>query len=50
MERPRRKLPPWALGLVIAVFVFAAVLFLLSALGYGDDPVVESLGALTALF
>lgn len=46
MARHRRKLPPWALGLVIAIFVFAAALLVLSALGYGDDPVVDSLGAL----
>lgn len=42
MARHRKKLPPWLLGLIIAVFVFAAVLVVFSILGYGDDPVVES--------
>lgn len=46
MARHRRKPPPWLLGLIIAVVVFAAVLVVFSLLGYGDDPVVESAGLL----
>lgn len=46
MARHRRKLPPWLLGLIIAVVLFAAVLVVFSLLGYGDDPVVESAGSL----
>lgn len=46
MARHQKKLPPWLLGLIIAVLVFAAVLVLFSLLGYGDDPVVESAGPL----
>ncbi len=42
MARHREKLPPWLLGLIIAVFVFAAAVVVFSLLGYGDDPVVES--------
>lgn len=46
MARHRPKPSPWLLGLIIAVVVFAAVLVVFSLLGYGDDPVVESAGAL----
>jgi uncharacterized metal-binding protein len=45
MARHRKKLPAWLLGLVLSVFIFAAALFLFSVLGFGDDPVVGSLGA-----
>jgi hypothetical protein len=45
-EEGKRKLPAWLLGLIIAVFVFAAVLLLFSALGFGDDPVVDSIGSM----
>lgn len=41
MEEPRRKLPPWLLGLLIAALVFVITLVLLDAFGYGDDPVIE---------
>jgi hypothetical protein len=40
MEPERRQLPPWLLGLMIAVVLFALVLVVAYALGYGDDPVV----------
>lgn len=46
MVRHQKKMAPWLLGLIIAVLVFAAVLVLFSVLGFGDDPVVDSLGAL----
>lgn len=42
MAKHRRRLPAWLVGLMIAVVVFAVTLLLLSALGFGDDPVVES--------
>lgn len=45
-EPIKRKIPAWLLGLAIAALVFIAVLFLFSALGIGDDPVVESLSTL----
>lgn len=45
MTEGRRRLPAWLLGLLIAVLLFATVLLLFSLLGFGDDPVVESLGA-----
>lgn len=38
-----RRLPPWLLGLLIAVVVFAVVIATFSLLGIGDDPVIESL-------
>lgn len=42
MDDEKRKLPAWLVGLLIAAVVFAAVLVIFSALGFGDDPVVES--------
>lgn len=44
MRRPNgdKSLPPWLLGLLLAVVIFAATLFLLDYLGYGDDPVIDS--------
>lgn len=39
-------MPAWLLGLIIAVVVFAAVLLVFNWLGFGDDPVVESVAAL----
>lgn len=46
MARHRKKPPAWLVGLIIAVFVFAAALVVFAMLGYGDDPVVENLGGL----
>ena len=45
MSESKPKIPAWVLGLAIAVVVFVAVLLTFSALGYGDDPVVESLAS-----
>ena len=42
-DKPR--VPAWALGLLIAAVIFVAVLLIFSALGFGDDPVVESLSS-----
>ena len=39
----KRRVPAWLLGLLIAAVIFVAVLLLFSALGFGDDPVVEGL-------
>jgi hypothetical protein len=47
MTRHRKRLPAWLLGLIIAVVVSVVALFVFSALGFGDDPVVESLAALS---
>ena len=48
MSNESRRMPAWLLGLLIAIVVFAVVLVLFSALGYGDDPVLESAGALVS--
>ncbi|HEX6300166.1 MAG TPA: hypothetical protein VF148_06860 [Acidimicrobiia bacterium] len=40
-------MPAWALGLIIAVAVSLVALFVFSALGFGDDPVVDGLAALS---
>jgi hypothetical protein len=40
----KRKVPPWLLGLMIAVVVFVVALIVIDLLGFGDDPVVGSLG------
>ena len=41
MSRERRVLPPWLLGLILAVIVFAGLLWLNTVLGFGDDPALE---------
>lgn len=43
MEGERKKLPAWLVGLILAAVIFAAVFIVMAALGYGDDPVVESM-------
>ena len=40
MSEEKRQLPPWLVGLILAVIVFVVVLVVLNALGYGDDPAV----------
>lgn len=37
----KRRLPPWLVGLLLAVVIFAAALLLLDLFGYGDDPVID---------
>lgn len=37
-----KQRPAWLLGLIIAVLVFALVLVVFAILGFGDDPVIES--------
>jgi hypothetical protein len=41
-DREQRR-PAWVLGLLIAIVVFAVVVVISSLLGFGDDPVIESL-------
>jgi len=43
MTEKERKMPPWLLGLLIAIVVFAVVIATFSLVGIGDDPVIESL-------
>ena len=38
----RPRFPAWFVGLLVAVVVFVAALWLFSVLGYGDDPVIDS--------
>jgi len=43
-EKPKRKMPPWLIGLVLALIISVIALLVLDALGYGDDPSVGALG------
>ena len=43
MEPERRRLPPWLIGLILAIVLFVTVLLVANVLGYGDDPVVGAL-------
>ncbi len=43
-----RRPPPWLLGLIIAAALFLVALLVLGALGFGDNPVVDT-GALASL-
>jgi hypothetical protein len=43
MTENERKMPPWLLGLLIAIVVFAVVMATFALVGIGDDPVIESL-------
>lgn len=47
MAKHAPAVPPWLVGLIVAVVVFALALWAFSALGFGDDPVVEGLGPVT---
>jgi hypothetical protein len=46
MDEEKRQLPPWLVGLVLAVIVFVIALIVLNALGYGDDPAVGASASL----
>ncbi len=37
----KRKLPPWLIGLLIAVVAFVIGALVVATLGYGDDPVID---------
>lgn len=51
MLEDKRQLPPWLLGLLIAIAIFGIGLVVAAALGFGDDPVIDpdSTGALGTL-
>ncbi len=51
MPEEKRQLPPWLLGLLIAIAVFGIGLLVAAALGFGDDPVLDpdSTGAIQLL-
>jgi hypothetical protein len=40
MADEKRRLPPWLVGLILAIVVFIVAQVGLNALGYGDDPAV----------
>lgn len=42
MSDERRQLPPWLMGLILALVLFVVVLVVLNLLGYGDDPALGS--------
>ena len=42
MSDERRQLPPWLMGLILALILFVVVLVVLNLLGYGDDPALGS--------
>jgi len=44
MSEKQRRLPSWLLGLILAVIVFVIALFVINALGYGDDPAFGQAG------
>lgn len=44
-EKPKRKVPPWLIGLVLALIISVIALLVLDALGYGDDPSVGATAA-----
>ncbi len=41
----KRRLPAWALGLIIAAVLFGIGLIILQALGFGDNPVLGETAA-----
>lgn len=49
MANGNEKLPAWVVGMIIAAVVSLVALFVFSAIGFGDDPVVESATALSRL-
>ena len=48
-EKPKKKTPPWLMGLIFAVIISVLALLVLDALGYGDDPSVGALGVIGAI-
>jgi len=43
MAKHERRMPAWLLGLLIAIIVFTALVFLAIAFGYGDSPGIEGM-------
>ncbi len=46
MADPKRQMPAWLMGMIIAAVLFVIGVLIFQALGFGDNPVLES-GALT---
>jgi hypothetical protein len=46
MAKHRKRLPAWLVGLIIAIAVSLVALIVFSALGFGDDPVVEGVAGI----
>jgi hypothetical protein len=44
MEDERRRMPPWLIGLIVAVILFVLVLVIANVLGVGDDPSLGAMG------
>ena len=42
MANRKRQLPAWLLGLIIATVLFVIGVVIFQALGFGDNPVLES--------
>ncbi len=42
MTDQKRQIPAWLLGMVIAAVLFAIGFVIFQALGFGDNPVLES--------
>ena len=40
-DEESRPIPAWLMGLIIAALLFIIGFFVFSALGFGDDPVIE---------
>ena len=38
----KRQMPAWLLGMIIAAILFAIGVVIFQALGFGDNPVLES--------
>ena len=38
----KRQMPAWLLGMIIAAVLFAIGVLIFQALGFGDNPVLES--------
>lgn len=47
MAHHTKRIPAWLFGLIIAVVLTVAILLISDALGFGDDPVVESAATLS---
>lgn len=37
-QKSSKKMPPWLVGLIIAIIVFVLLMVAARLLGYGDDP------------
>jgi hypothetical protein len=44
MDDERRRMPPWLIGLIVAVILFVVVLVIAKVLGLGDDPSLGAMG------